>query len=64
MDRIEVDPREDRFDEDSLWLEVAPEHVSGFTEDVTDKIRDACSEIERRKGYASGSRVPVRSCPK
>lgn len=51
VDRIEVDLRKDRFDDDSLWLEVAPEHMSGFTGDVIDKIRDACSEIERRKTY-------------
>jgi hypothetical protein len=51
VERIEVDPREDRFDDDSVWLEVAQEHMSGFTEDVTDKIREACSEIERRKSY-------------
>jgi hypothetical protein len=51
VERIEVDPREDQYDDDSLWLEVAPEHMSGFTEDVTEKIADACSAIERRKRY-------------
>jgi hypothetical protein len=51
VERIEVEPREDRFDDDSLWLEVAPEHLPGFTEDVVSKIKEACSEIDKRKGY-------------
>jgi hypothetical protein len=51
VDRIKVDPREDRYDDDSLWLEVAPEHMPGFTEEVIDKIKEACTEVDRRKSY-------------
>ena len=51
VDRIKVDPREDRYDDDSLWLEVATEHMPGFTEEVIDKIKEACTEVDRRKSY-------------
>lgn len=51
MERIEVDPRENDYDSDELWLEVAPEHMTGFTTDVVEKIRDACDEVEKRKTY-------------
>lgn len=51
VERISVDRRENDYDDDSLWLEVAPEHMASFTEDVTDKIREACTEVEKRKCY-------------
>lgn len=51
VERIGVDRRENDYDSDSLWLEVAPEHMAAFTEDVAQKIRDACDEIEKRKCY-------------
>jgi hypothetical protein len=50
VERIEVD-REGSYDDDELWLEVAPEHMAGFTTDAVDKIRDACNEVEKRKNY-------------
>jgi hypothetical protein len=51
VDRIEVDPGEHDYSSDDLWLEVAPEHMTGFTTDVVQKIRDACDEVEKRKDY-------------
>jgi hypothetical protein len=51
VDRIEVDPSEQEYDGDELWLEVAPEHMTGFTKDAVEKIRDACKEIDKRKSY-------------
>lgn len=50
VERIDVDPG-DQHDDDELWLEVAPEHMPGFTSDAIEKIRDACKEIEKRKSY-------------
>ena len=54
----------DGYNDDELWLEVAPEHMTGFTKDVVEKIRDACNEVESVRTTASGSQVPVRFCPK
>jgi hypothetical protein len=51
VERIEVDPREQEYDDDELWLEVAPEHMLGFTSDAVEKIRDVCNEIDKRKSY-------------
>jgi hypothetical protein len=51
VEEIGVDPREQEYDDDQLWLEVAPEHMLGFTSDAVEKIRDACKEIDKRKSY-------------
>jgi hypothetical protein len=49
--RIVVEPDGDRFEPDNLWLEVAPEHMAGFSEAILDKYREACGEIEKRRDY-------------
>ena len=45
---IEWDPESQTED---LWLEVAPENRGKFTDEVIEKIREACQEISRRRGY-------------
>lgn len=52
VDRIEIDPSDEEYGDDDMWLEVAPEHLTGFTKDAVEKIQDACREINRRKPYA------------
>lgn len=34
-----------------LWLEVAPEHYSQFTEEIVDSLRTVCVEVAARRGY-------------
>jgi hypothetical protein len=37
--------------EDDLWLDVAPEHLGSFTDEVLEKLRATCREIAQRFGY-------------
>jgi hypothetical protein len=48
---IVVESSDDRFEPDDLWLEVAPEHMAGFSPAVVDKFKEACGEIEKRRDY-------------
>src|ERR1022692_383070 len=47
----DIEPSDDRFAPDDLWLEVAPEHMGEFEKNVVEKIRDACQEVCKRRGY-------------
>ena len=48
----------DRFVPDELWIEVATEHMGGFDKSVVQKIRDACEEIGKQRGYV----LLLRTC--
>jgi hypothetical protein len=37
--------------ERDLWLEVLPEHLSQFTDEILDRIREVCTEGSNRCGY-------------
>jgi hypothetical protein len=45
---VEWDP-ESRSED--LWLEVSPEHMSQFTKEITEHIKEVCVEVSRRRGY-------------
>lgn len=62
--RLETYASDDRFDDDRLWLEVAPEHLGAFDKPIVDKIRDACSEIDQRRNYQIYLPGFARSCPR
>ncbi|GGT00694.1 hypothetical protein GCM10010156_68490 [Planobispora rosea] len=42
---------DDQAREEDLWLEVAPEHQSLFTEEKLTRIRETCQEVSRRRDY-------------
>jgi hypothetical protein len=46
-----IEPTDDRFNPDDLWFEVEPEHIAGFEGNTVEKIREACHEVCRRRGY-------------
>jgi hypothetical protein len=46
-----IEPADDRFQPDEFWLEVVPEHMGEFGKNVVQKIRDACEEVCKRRGY-------------
>ncbi|HEU5026200.1 MAG TPA: hypothetical protein VFV01_14875 [Spirillospora sp.] len=49
VENVSIEP--DEQGERDLWLDVAPEHMMHFTQDVVQKMRDICQTVSQRRGF-------------